>query len=129
MRSRCAPSYALPEACDRIEPAYGKLRRRNLVQGFRKRLHDDMGVHVACTHVTELLGSLPTAAVQTLAGLRRENEGDTKPFQLDRCHALETTTDTVRRYYPKLSRQRGGSDTTFARPEASRCLSRAESRI
>ena len=64
------------------------------------------GIH-GCTHVTELLGSLPTAAVQTLAGLRRENEGDTKPFQLDRCHALETTTDTVRRYYPKWYRGSG----------------------
>ena len=53
---------------------------------------------------TELLGSLPTAAVQMMAGLRRENEGETKPFQLDRCHALETTTDTVREYYPKWYR-------------------------
>ena len=61
------------------------------------------GVH-GCTHVTELLGSLPTAAVQTFAGLRRENDGDAKPFQLDRCHALETTTDTVRRYYAKWHR-------------------------
>ena len=96
-----------PGACDRIEPAYGKLVGANLVQGFRKRLHDDMGGTRGCTHVTELLGSLPTAAVQTLAGLRRENEGDTKPFQLDRCHALETTTDTVRRYYRKWHRGSG----------------------
>ncbi len=99
-----------PDACDRIEPAYGKLVGANLVQGFRKRLHADMGGVHGCTHVTELLGSLPTAAVQTFAGLRRENESDEKPFQLDRCHALETTTDTVRRYYPKWYRgPRGGS--------------------
>jgi hypothetical protein len=96
-----------PGACDRIEPAYGKLVGANLVQGFRKRLHDDMGGTHGCTHVTELLGSLPTAAVQTMAGLRRENEGAAKPFQLDRCHALETTTDTVRRYYPNW--YRGGA--------------------
>ncbi len=32
-----------PGACDRIEPAYAKLVGANLVQGFRKRLHDDMG--------------------------------------------------------------------------------------
>ena len=76
----------------------------NLVQGFRKRLHDDMGGVRGCTHVTELLGSLPTAAVQTFAGLQREDDGDGKPFQLDHCHALETTTDTVRRYYPKWYR-------------------------
>jgi hypothetical protein len=35
---------------------------------------------------------------------KREDEGADKPFQLDRCHALETTTETVRRYYPKWYR-------------------------
>jgi hypothetical protein len=90
-----------PGACDRIEPAYAKLVGANLVSGFRKRLHETMGGIKGCTHVTELLGSLPTAAVQTFAGLQREDEGEGKPFQLDRCHALATTTDTVRRYYPK----------------------------
>jgi len=94
-----------PGACDRIGPDYGKLVGANLVNGFRKRLHDAMGGVHGCTHLTELLGYLPTAAVQTFAGLRRrEDEGVDKPFQLDRCHALETTTDTVREYYPKWYR-------------------------
>jgi hypothetical protein len=100
-----------PDACDRIEPVYAKLVGANLVQGFRKRLHDDMGGVRGCTHVTELLGALPSAAVQMFAGLRREDEGEHKPFQLDHCHALETTTDTVRRYYPRWYRGGGaGSD-------------------
>jgi len=93
-----------PGACDRIEPAYGRLVGANLVRGFRKRLHEDMGGTRGCTHITELLGSLPTAAVQTFAGLQGESRGEDKPFQLDRCHALDTTTDTVRRYYPKWYR-------------------------
>ena len=93
-----------PGACDRIEPAYAKLVGANLVRGFRKRLHDTMGGVHGCTHLTELLGYLPTAAVQTFAGLKREDDGAGKPFQLDRCHALETTTDTVREYYPKWYR-------------------------
>jgi hypothetical protein len=64
-----------------------------------------MGSVRGCTHLTEMLSSLPTAAVQTFAGLkRREDEGAHKPFQLDRCHALDTTGDTVRRYYPKWYR-------------------------
>jgi len=46
----------------------------------------------------------PAAAIQTFSGLQREDAGDDKPFQLDRCHALETTTDTVQRYYPKWYR-------------------------
>ena len=93
-----------PGACNRIEPAYGKLVGINLVYGFRKALHDAMGGVKGCTHVTELLGYLPTAAVQTFAGLRREDEGEGKPFQLDHCHALEISTDTVRKYYPKWYR-------------------------
>ena len=94
-----------PGACDRIEPAYAKLVGANLIKGFRKLLHETMGGIKGCTHVTELLGSLPTAAVQTFAGLRRrEDEGTDKPFQLDHCHALDTTGDVVRRYYPRWYR-------------------------
>ncbi len=93
-----------PGDCDRIGPAYGKLVGANLVNGFRKHLHDTMGGVRGCTHLTEMLSYLPTAAVQTFAGLMREDEGERKPLQLDRCHALETSTDNVRRYYPKWHR-------------------------
>jgi hypothetical protein len=94
-----------PGGCDQIGPDYKVLIGANLLQGFRKRLHDTMGHIRGCTHITDMLGSLPTAAVQTFAGLRRsEDEGTGKPFQLDRCHALETTSETVRRYYPRWYR-------------------------
>lgn len=92
-------------ACDRIEAAYGKLAGASLLHGFRKTLYDAMGGVRGCSHVTELLAHAPTAAIQMFAGLRREIEpGEDRPFQLDRCHALETTTDTVRRYYPQWYR-------------------------
>ena len=94
-----------PGGCDVIGPHYRALVGANLLNGFRKRLHDTMGHVRGCTHITEMLSALPTAAVQTFAGLRaREDEGSAKPFQLDRCHALETTSDTVRRYYPRWYR-------------------------
>jgi hypothetical protein len=96
-----------PGACDRIESAYGKLVGAHLIIGFRKFLHDTLGGIHGCTHITELLSYLPTAAVQTFAGLQREDDGDRKPFQLDRCHALDTTTDTVARYYPRWHRTAG----------------------
>jgi hypothetical protein len=93
------------DACDRIEAAYGKLAGASLLHGFRKTLYDAMGGVRGCSHITELLAHAPTAAIQMFAGLRREIEpGGDKPFQLDRCHALETTTDTVRRYYPQWYR-------------------------
>jgi hypothetical protein len=93
-----------PDACATIGPAYRKLIGANLLVGFRKHLHDALGGIRGCTHLTEMLAYLPTAAVQTFAGLKREDDGTQKPFQLDRCHALETTTDNVRRYYPKWYR-------------------------
>ena len=92
-------------ACDRIEPAYARLIGASLLHGFRTTLHDAMGGVRGCSHVTELLARLPTATIQMFAGLRGEiEEGEDKPFQLDRCHALETTTDTVRKYYPQWFR-------------------------
>ncbi|HTQ00550.1 MAG TPA: DUF2889 domain-containing protein [Casimicrobiaceae bacterium] len=97
-------SMPYPGYCDRITPAYKQLVGANLVEGFRKRLHDALGHSKGCTHLTEMLATVPTAAIQTFAGLQREDSGDEKPFQLDRCHALETSADAVRRYYPKWFR-------------------------
>jgi hypothetical protein len=93
-----------PGACDRITPDYAKLVGLSLLHGFRKSLNAAMGGVQGCSHITELLALAPTAAIQMFAGLTREIDGDDKPFQLDRCHALETTTDTVRRYYPQWYR-------------------------
>jgi len=89
-----------PGACDRIGPAYGKLIGANLIVGFRKHLHELMGGIRGCTHITEMLANLPSAAIQMMSRLRSEDDAVHKPFQLDRCHALETTTENVRRYYP-----------------------------
>jgi hypothetical protein len=97
-------SMPYPGACNRIAPDYRKLIGANLVQGFRKQLHDVVGHTKGCTHITEMLSYLPSAAVQTFAGLIPEDDGVNKPFQLDKCHALVTSGETVRRYYPKWYR-------------------------
>lgn len=90
-----------PGACQRINPAYARLVGTNLLRGFRMTLYELMGGVQGCTHLTELIAAIPTAALQTFAGLRREIEpGEDKPFQLDRCHALEQSTETVREFYP-----------------------------
>ena len=95
-----------PGACDRIGPSYRKLVGANLILGFRKHLHELMGGTRGCTHITEMLGNLPSAAIQMMSSLRSEDDVEQKPFQLDRCHALETTTENVRRYYPRWYRDR-----------------------
>ncbi len=95
-----------PGACDRIAPDYAKLKGSNLLQGFRHTVKQFFGEVKGCTHINEMLVQMPTAAVQAFAGQRRDNHDDgRKPFQLDRCHALATNTDTVLRFYPKWYRE------------------------
>ena len=95
-----------PGACGEIAPAYKKLIGLSLMHGFRNALRDRLGGSEGCTHITEMLGGLPTAAVQMRAGEVHEVDigGGGKPFQLDRCHALVTTGPTVRRYYAQWYR-------------------------
>ena len=105
----CAVSARVPYpgGCETITPAYRQLVGLNLVKGFRKTVGEMFADVRGCSHLSELLLSLPTAAIQTLATFRRDTEDtDGKPFQLDRCHALETTTATVLRYYPRWYRGR-----------------------
>lgn len=98
------PSTPYPGGCEAIEAAYARLVGANLVKGFRGVVKDRLGSVRGCSHLTELAGHLPTAAVQMFASLVPEDDGRHKPFQLDRCHALESHTDTVRRWYPKWYR-------------------------
>ena len=92
-----------PGQCNRIGPEYKKLIGSNLLKDFRKSIASSLGGVKGCTHLSELLGYLPTAAVQTFAGIKNEAEtvDGKKPFQLDSCHALATSSETVRVYYPK----------------------------
>lgn len=109
----CASADAVPypDGCEKIAPDYGQLAGLNLMKGFRKRVKELLGGVRGCTHITEMLGGLPTAAIQTFAGERAEySENGPKPFQLDQCHALETSTETVRRYYPRWYRSGETSD-------------------
>jgi hypothetical protein len=103
----CAASDAVPYAggCDTIAPSYRRLIGLNLARGFRRTVGEMFADTRGCSHLTELLLSLPTAAIQTFASEVRDNaDGGAKPFQLDRCHALETTSETVRRFYPRWYR-------------------------
>jgi hypothetical protein len=91
------------EYCAAVAPDYSKLVGLNLADHFRLKLIDKMGARKGCTHLSEMLTWLPSAAFQLLAGERKdfEPDADKKPFQLDRCYALRSESDAVRKYYPK----------------------------
>ena len=95
-----------PGGCEPITPAYQQLVGLNLIKGFRHQVTARLGSIHGCSHLTELTFGLPTAAIQTFASFKKELDAtiDKKPFQLDSCHALATTSETVRRYYPKWFR-------------------------
>jgi hypothetical protein len=95
-----------PGGCESIAPAYRKLIGLSLIRGFRKSVAEAFGGTKGCTHLTEMLAGLPTAAIQTFAGeMPEEGDDGRRPFQLDQCHALETSTETVRKWYPKWYRK------------------------
>jgi len=94
--------------CETITPDYHRLVGTNLGKGFRKAVQDLLGSVRGCTHLNELLGQFPTAAMQTMAGEQRDiddtDNTEGKPFPLDRCHALDTHGEGVRRHYPRWYR-------------------------
>ena len=89
--------------CNKIVPAYRKLVGLAIRPGYHRQIAELLGGIRGCTHITEMAGMLATAAFQTMAG-QRVQDAEKKPFQLDRCHALETTSETVKKWYPKWYR-------------------------
>lgn len=112
VKDAIAVSDAVPYAggCDAIVPAYRKLIGMNLLKGFRKQVRDRLGGIRGCTHLTEMLAGLPSAAIQTFAGETGEERADgSRPFQLDQCYAMDTKGETVRKLYPKWYAARKGA--------------------
>jgi len=92
---------AVPYAgyCAKIEPAYRKLVGLAIRPGYAQKIKELFGGVNGCTHVSELAAALATGAFQTMAG-QKVQDPEKKPFQLDRCHALDARSPVVGRYYP-----------------------------
>ncbi len=102
-----------PGQCDTIGPQYEQLVGLNLMRGFRSAVKERFAGIKGCTHISELCNILPTAAVQAFAGIlykiadyHTEHETAEKkpqaaqmPFQLNRCHALRTDGEAVKKYH------------------------------
>ena len=97
-----------PGHCEPVSDDYRALVGLHLMKGFGRALRERLAGVAGCTHLSELAQLLPTAAVQAMAGTepaRRVQEAAERagrqPFQLDKCHAMRTDGEAVRRYYPK----------------------------
>lgn len=99
--------------CGAIAPSYEQLVGLHIGPGFRKAVYSRLGGTAGCTHITELLFPMATAAYQTAYASRakaREDAGlppdppeqptDRKPAHLDSCHALNSDGPVVRDHWP-----------------------------
>ena len=93
------------EHCMAIDSAYQGLVGMNLLKGFRDAVKRRFARVQGCTHMTELSYVLPTVAVQALSSKRSEEratgEDETRPFQLEGCHALRLDGPVAKEFYPK----------------------------
>lgn len=93
-------AHPYPGHCAAITPDYLKLIGMAIRPGFTNQVRQLLGGTRGCTHLTELVGALATAAYQTLAG-QGTQDPSRKPFQLDGCHALRSDHPAVARFYPR----------------------------
>jgi len=112
-----------PGYCDSFGDVYRKLIGLNLGRGFRRALTERLGGIQGCTHLTELAGVLPTAAIQAFAGevymphdqahepaAADHKVADKRPFQLERCRALRVDGPAVAKFYPRWYEGRDKKD-------------------
>lgn len=101
----CTDGMPFVGVCNQIAPAYRQLLGLNLFDGFHREIKARLSGIKGCSHLSELVMFLPTAALQTLASDVVDNADSTeKPFQLDRCHALDSQSEVVQRHYPRWYR-------------------------
>jgi hypothetical protein len=91
-----------PGQCDATLPDYRKLIGMNLARGFRRAVLEQFGQTRGCTHITELLTHLPSAAYQTMSALPELYSANEAHFAVGRCVALKPEGEVVRRYYPLM---------------------------
>jgi hypothetical protein len=111
--SATSTSTPYPGHCETITPDYRQLVGLNLVKDFRRHVRERLGGVRGCTHLTELVNVLPSAAVQAFANEVYQARDvahpehytdDRKPFQIDRCHALQSNGAAVAKFYPRWHR-------------------------
>ena len=98
------PRVPNPGVCEAIAPDYRALVGMNLLRGFRKAVQGRFGRTRGCTHLSELAGVLPTAALQSISHLVNDHDtsdASAPPFFVGQCHAYDRSGEVVRRHYPQ----------------------------
>jgi len=94
-----------PGTCETITPDYAGLEGIRIEAGFRREVAKRFGGLRGCTHISELLGTVGTVAMQTVIP-ETEKKSDQRPGKIDGCHALESSGPMVAYHYPTWHRKR-----------------------
>lgn len=99
--------------CPEIAPNYRRLEGAVVGPGWRARIREAVGGREGCTHISELLAAMATAAFQTLFAERARQNADPplpssgrRPSWIDSCYALREEGEVVRREWPQFARDR-----------------------
>lgn len=90
--------------CNHVAPVYASLVGLRIAAGFRSEVARRVGGTQGCTHLTELVASLATGAIQTTAGLLPVEDGR-RPLTVGGCHAFREWGPLVREYFPQWYRK------------------------
>ena len=93
--------------CPAVAPDVRCLVGLRIGKGFMANLRRQLGGVRGCAHLVELFGPLATTAIQTVHPLRQVPAGRGEvepPAQIDGCHALAASGETVAKYWPRFHR-------------------------
>lgn len=93
--------------CHRIAPAYDDLIGLQIGPGWIRAARQKVGGKAGCTHLTEMLGQMATAAFQAMwsereaAQVARTGRYEIDPSVIDSCHTYRPDSVYVRDYFPE----------------------------
>jgi hypothetical protein len=91
------------QVCGAITPDYGQLVGVRVARGWRDAIRKLFGRTAGCTHINELAGVMGSAILQALWSEMTGNP-DEKPFSIDGCHALASSSAQVAQFFPRWYR-------------------------
>tara|TARA_B100000963_G_scaffold317484_1_gene297957 strand:- start:21 stop:572 length:552 start_codon:yes stop_codon:yes gene_type:complete len=96
--------------CKNANSNFQKIIGLQIKSGWKREVTKLIGGTNGCTHITELLSSVATAAFQTIYPYKSKknnknkikiNQDQKKPLLLGTCHAFNTKSEVVRKLWPK----------------------------
>jgi hypothetical protein len=92
--------------CPEITPNFKKLIGARMTSGWRREVRERLGGVEGCTHLVETLGTMATAAYQTLyptlANKNKAHRSLGKPAIIDSCYAFASDGEVVRKRWPNF---------------------------